>query len=68
MQALYPSGRFACDLPVSLSICMLISSSEVHGGPLLSACPRTHCGDASVCLMADRRGLAAAIASASGLD
>jgi hypothetical protein len=60
-RALYSGGRLAC-------VCIVISSCKVYRGPLLSACPRTHCGYTFVCLMSDIRVLDAVVAAASGLD
>jgi hypothetical protein len=55
-------------LCLRIRLCMLIFSCSSYGGPILSACPRTHCGDTFLCFMADRRVLAAVIASTLGLD
>jgi hypothetical protein len=51
-----------------VSVCMLISSYSVYGGPILSACPLTQCGEMIVCFVLDRMTLTAAMAYASGID
>jgi hypothetical protein len=51
-----------------MSVCILISSCNVYGGPLLSAYPLTHFGDIFVFLVDVGSFLAAIMMSASGLD
>jgi hypothetical protein len=61
-------GGGACALPARRSVCILIFSCVIYGGPLLSACPRTHFRDIFVFLFDVRSFLAVIMASASGLE
>jgi hypothetical protein len=66
LHALYMQvGQFACALHASRSICILISSCAVYGGPLLYTCSRTYFGDIFVFLIDVRSLFAASMASAS---